>query len=101
MQRICKVCRKWHDLDEPWPIRCRRTSKSNAPAVISDSMAPVKHMATGRVLDSKSQFRADTKASGCIETGNEPIKPRVPIKLDGGQRREAIRKSIYDLRNGR
>lgn len=96
-QRMCKTCGNWHDLDQPWP--CSRTSKSSAPYVISDTMAPTKHMGTGEVLDSKAKFRSATRASGCIEIGNETVKPRIPEKLDGGQRREAIRKAIYDLRN--
>ncbi len=102
MQRICKVCRKWHDLEKPWPVKCyRHVEKGSAPSVISDTMAPLRHMGTGRVIDSKAKFRADTKASGCVEIGNEQVKPRAPIKLDSGQRRETIRKVIYDLRNQR
>jgi hypothetical protein len=69
-------------------------------SVISDSMEPTKHHGTGRVHDSKSKFRGDTKALGMIETGNEAIKPRQRIPLDRGQRREALRKSIYMLKNG-
>lgn len=75
--------------------------RGSAPAVISDTMAPIKHMGTGRVLDSKARFRADTKASGCIEIGNETPKARQPIPLDRRSRREAIARSIYELRNGR
>ena len=74
-----------------------------APNVISDSMEPTRHMATGKYHTSKSAFRADTKASGCIEVGNDSslTKPRTLIPLDRGSRREAIRKSIYELKNGR
>lgn len=97
-QRMCKTCGNWHDLDQPWPC-LSRSSKSSAPYVISDTMAPTKHMGTGEVLDSKAKFRSATRASGCVEIGNETIKPRATEKLDGGQRREAIRKAIYDLRN--
>ncbi len=68
--------------------------------IISDIMEPIKHMASGRVIDSKAKFRAETKATGCIELGNEPVRSRAPIKLDKAQRKEAIRKSIYMLRNG-
>jgi hypothetical protein len=75
--------------------------ENSAPHVISDTMEPVKHMGTGRVMDSKSKFRAETRASGCVEIGNEAIKPRQQIKLDGGQRRDAIRKAIYYLKNRR
>lgn len=101
MQRLCKSCRKWHDLDQPWPEKCLRETKNSAPYVISDTMVPTKHMGTGRIIDSKAKFRQDTRASGCVEIGNEAIKNRSPIKLDGGQRREAIKKAIYDLRNQR
>jgi len=98
---MCKACGKWHDLDKPWPIKCFRGGNSHhAPFVISDNMAPAKHMATGQVIDSKAKFRQATKAAGCIELGNEPIKSRAPIPLDRSARREAIKKSIYHLRNG-
>lgn len=97
MQRLCKTCREWHDLDEPWP--CALPVRNSAPYVISDSMQPMRHMATGRTIDSKARFRAETKASGCIEIGNEPIRARAPIKLDRRQRREDIQRSIYHLRN--
>lgn len=69
------------------------------PYVISDHMDPVKHHATGRIHDSKSQFRKDTKASGCVEIGNEMGKSRKPIPLDKRQRRDDIARTIYNLRN--
>jgi hypothetical protein len=99
MQRMCKTCGEWHDLDLPWP--CVRVTKSSAPYVISDSMPAMKHMATGETIDSKAKFRQATRAAGCVELGNEPIRNRAPEKLDGGKRRDDIRKAIYDLRNGR
>ena len=76
---------------------------SAAPNVISDIMDPTRHMATGRYHTSKSAFRADTKASGCIEYGNDPAltRPRKPIPLSREKRREDIKRTIYDLRNNR
>jgi hypothetical protein len=56
------------------PQAGRRFGKG--PSVISDTMEPLKHMGTGRVLDSKSKFRADTRASGCVEVGNDPAALR-------------------------
>ena len=97
MIRLCKTCDRWHDLEQAWP--CPLPQRNSAPFVISDSMAPTKHMATGRLIDSKAVFRSETKASGCIELGNEAIKSRAPIKLDRRQRREDIQRSIYQLRN--
>lgn len=70
--------------------------------VISDTMEPAMHMASCRVLDSKSEFRKDTRAHGCIEIGNEsPGSTRIPVTLDRRERRQEIAKAIYDLRNGR
>lgn len=52
--------------------------KSTAPPrgqrvgnVISDTMAGMRHPITGKLMDSKSQFRAVTRAHGCVEVGNE------------------------------
>ena len=54
--------------------------------VISDTMVAIKHHGTGQITDSKAKFRRMTRASGCIEIGNEAPKPRQPIKLDRRQR---------------
>jgi hypothetical protein len=75
-----------------------------APGVISDIMDPTQHMATGVFHTSKHKFREDTKASGCIEYGNDAQalpKPRKMILMDRGQRREQIRQALYQARNGR
>jgi hypothetical protein len=77
-ERLCKVCRKWHDLDKPWPAKCVRFTKSSAPNVISDSLGThLRHMGTGQMLDSKAAFRAADKACGAVCVGNEATaKPR-------------------------
>ena len=72
--------------------------------VISDTMDHTWHPASGKYFDSKSEFRKETKAYGCIEVGDQKNygKQRTHVeKLDKGQRREAIQKAVYDLRNGR
>ena len=100
MKRMCKSCGEWHDLDEPWPEKCfRHFVKREAPHVISDNMEPTKHHGTGRMIDSKRAFSKETRAIGCVEIGNEPIKPRAPIRLEKMARREAIQRAIYQLRN--
>lgn len=76
-------------------------AKGSAPAVISDSMEMTKHHGTGRMIGSKRAFSAETRRAGMVELGNEPLRARKPVVLDRGQRREAIRRSIYELRNGR
>jgi hypothetical protein len=73
-----------------------------AAYVISDIMPETRHMANGKTYTSKSEYRKATKAAGCIEVGNETstlLKPRKPIQLDRGQRREDIKRTIYEMRN--
>lgn len=74
----------------------------DAPYVISDEMSATRHMATGRYHTSKAKFRQDTKASGCIEYGNDPSlgQPRKPIPLSREKRREDIQRAVYNIRNG-
>ena len=74
-------------------------ARTQGPYVISDTMPALKHMGTGNIIDSKARFRAETKASGCVELGNEPIKPRKPIRLDKRQRRDEIRRVVWNLQN--
>lgn len=76
---------------------------NTAPNVISDIMPATRHMASGRYHTSKAAFRAETKAYGCVEVGNDSslLKPRTPIPLSREKRRDDIRRTIYELRNGR
>lgn len=46
----------------------------SCPMVISDTMDLTEHV-DGRFYDSKSQYRAVTKAHGCIEVGNDKLPP--------------------------
>lgn len=61
------------------------------PFLIRDTMAPLRHMATGQMFDSKSAFRAATKAAGCLELGNDAAPaprawgPDPDLKQDIGQ----------------
>ena len=75
---------------------------NTAPNVISDIMPETRHMASGRYHTSKAAFRRETKAYGCVEVGNDPAitRPRKPIPLSREKRRDDIRRTIYNLRNG-
>ena len=48
---------------------------------ISDTMRPMRHPSNGKIYDSKSRFRAETKARGLVEIGNELPKPRKAIDM--------------------
>lgn len=73
-----------------------------APMVVSDSIDALRHHGTGEILDSKSAFRKRNKELGYVEIGNEkPKGRRTPAKLDRQQRKNDIRKAIYQLKNGK
>ena len=97
---MCKVCSKWHDLDEPWPFECLRSVKyGDAPNVIRDDLGThLRHMGTGRMLDSKSAFRKEDKACGAVCVGNEAsAKPRKWIEPP--RPGHDIKRAIEQLRN--
>jgi len=73
-----------------------------SPYVISDVMEPTRHMATGRMHTSKSEFRKDTRRAGCVEVGNEVktfLEPRRPVELSQKDRVEDIKRTISLLRS--
>jgi hypothetical protein len=76
-----------------------RHNASKAPNVISDSMDPLKHMGTGRILDSKSAFRADTKASGCVEVGTDPAALRDRPRIEPRGVHEDVKRAVAELRS--
>lgn len=87
-------------IDEP-----KAASSLPRPYVVSDNLGQqVKHMATGRMLDSKSEHRRLNKELGLVELGNEQkahLSQPKPAKLDKRERKNDIRKAISELRNGR
>lgn len=80
----------------------RLVSKSRAAPlgssayVISDTMQALIHPATGKPMDSKSQFRAVTRAKGCVEVGNEQMTAR-PRSLDIGGMKGDIAQAMREL----
>lgn len=72
------------------PVPSKRSSFP-CPRVFSDTMPALEHV-DGKFYDSKSQFRAVTKAHGYTEMGNDPARLRPkPKPLPD---REGIKKSI-------
>lgn len=101
--RHCRVCDGWHDLNTAWPGECAAhfgTLSAGAGErnihVISDSMGAIQSMADGRMYDSKSRYRAELRARGCYEVGNDRIeqraKPLPPV-------REELRRTYHQLRS--
>ncbi len=63
--------------------------RPQGPAVISDDVGAgvngLRHMPSGKMLDSKAAHRAETKARGLVEVGNEQnfaAKPPGPNYID-------------------
>lgn len=98
-ERMCKICGKWHNLDKPWPRKCARgPARGAAPNVISDNLKkPLRHMGTGRMLDSKSAFRKEDRAIGAVCVGNERPKPRKYI--EPSRPGHDIKRAIEQLRS--
>ena len=73
-----------------------------SPMVVSDTIDALRHHGTGEMLESKSAFRRRNKELGYVEIGNEkPKGRRTPVKMDRQQRKNDIRKAIYQLKNGK
>jgi hypothetical protein len=66
--------------------------------VISDTMDALIHPCTGKLMDSKSEFRKVTKAKGGVEVGNEKlVDRRVAPGLDSETRRRDISIAMEQL----
>lgn len=79
----------------------KHASTDSRRYVISDTMEPLKHMGTGRMLDSKSEFRKDTKAVGCEEAGNDPALRREQPRWEPSQHEvvSEVKRAIEQLRS--
>ena len=88
-----KTASGWRKSYSPPPTPVARSHLA-CPRVIGDGMDPTEHI-DGKHYDSKSAFRAVTKAHGMIEVGNDPARLRriEPPKPDAKARREAIAKA--------
>ena len=75
-----------------------RHASDPAPSVISDTMQALRHMGTGRMLDSKSQFRADTRASGCVEVGTDPAALRSAPRPEPQGVRDDVQRALAEVR---
>lgn len=72
--------------------------------VIGDVMDPAKHPGSGKVYDSKARFRADTRAMGFVEAGNDPaIRRDVGIngrvKVSQADVAQDVKRAIEELRS--
>ena len=71
-QRIVWLNGQRMEVDPDWSPPPRRFY------IIGDQHRPFRSMADGRMYDSKSRYRAEAKARGYVELGNDQIEPAKP-----------------------
>jgi hypothetical protein len=71
---------------------------NRGPFVVSDYLPELKHPITGKRMDSKSQFRAVTRAYGCVEVGNDTQRDTRRLEgFDSNTRKADIARAIQQL----
>lgn len=93
------------DLQKMIPIEDAKLKPSNArnKGIIEDTMEATMHPSNGKVYDSKSAFRAESKARGLQEVGNDwngaadSYKKQAP-KVDRGKLESAYRAALEKVR---
>jgi hypothetical protein len=91
--RFCRVCRDFHDLEEPWPNACFGHFQANSRGglqIIKDIepyQAVAADVATGSapVIKSRREHREFLKRNGYVEVGNEfngGPRPRKHVEID-------------------
>lgn len=81
---------RWTGIPGEW-VEVDKSSSGGFHSVIADEMPPTYHPATGEMITSKSKFRDVTRASGCVEMGNEaPKAPSAP------RSNEALKRDIAE-----
>lgn len=61
---------------------------------IGDQHRPFRSMADGKMYDSKSRYRAEIKARGYVELGNDQIEPAKPVV---GSAEAEIRQTMAEM----
>lgn len=83
--------------DEAEPLRSRGPASGLArPYVIGDGME-LRSMHDGQFYTSKAKYRAELRANGLTEIGNEKIGARRGPDLKPGGVKDDIRRSISEL----
>lgn len=88
-----KTERGWRKSYGP-PQEAVKPGNYPCPRLVLDTMDLTEHV-DGNFYDSKSAFRAVTKAQGLVEVGNDSARLRKPEKpkADPKQRREAVERA--------
>lgn len=82
MQRFCKICSGWHDLDEPWPRQCSVKVSISGLQIVKDiePYMPVAADTDGKIhaVMGRRQHREFLRRNNYVEVGNEYKAPSRP-----------------------
>jgi hypothetical protein len=70
------------------------------PHYISDGLPDIAHPSSGKIYSSKAAFRAETRARGLTEIGNEDFPERVEAPMPGPSVEEDIKMAYEALERG-
>lgn len=92
-----KTARGWRKSYTPPRVTTARADFP-CPRVVTDTMPPIEHV-DGQTYESKSAFRAVTKARGYIEVGNDParLRPGDKPRQDSSKLDAAIHRAIAEV----
>lgn len=65
--------------------------QSKAGFFVMGDIQPYKSMITGEIIHGRRQHREHLRQHGCVEVGNERIKPKTPTPIN----REEIRRDLH------
>jgi hypothetical protein len=85
------------------PAKVRHEPKRSdlpCPLVISDIMEPVQSQVSGKIYDTKSGLRAEYRATGHIEKGNDKRPPWKMPRTSRAQVKETVKKAIARVDRG-
>lgn len=84
-QRFCKICRGWHDLDQPWPDECLpRVIKARSDLPVPQIMREISEYASpidGRPITSRHERNEDCKRNDAV-----PWEPGIGKKAGADKR---------------
>lgn len=88
---IFRTLANFDDLPECCGVKVKR--QICAPMVVAD-IQPYRSMVTGEMITSRSKHRSHLKDNGCVEVGNEPIKPKTQSWIEQKAQKDTLRKEI-------
>lgn len=106
-QRACRSCKKWHDLDQPWPAACYSHfgARPAASGQIIKDIDPYKTVAadiSGKRIrvGSRREHREFLKRNELMEVGNDMPKsaPQREIRGDFSGIGRDVKTAIEQLR---